>query len=233
MTTITARCHPLLEPILPKPQLAGRALPDWLRDMPSEVDAETLGGAPVRTLKHCPPFIDALAMGIMIPLAAELTIEDGQISWDWDPPVLLDSPQTRAPIGLHVPEQASGVPLRLPPGQMVVKFTNFWSLQAPEGWDLLFTHPLNRADLPFQTLSGKVSGDAFGMGNVHFPALWTDPGFSGTLPAGTPVAQVIPVPRGKTELEIAPMSEAEVAENTRIHEALQDAPGHYRKTFRR
>ena len=62
MITLTARCHPALEPILPKPVLAADALPGWLRTMPSEVASDTLGGAPIRTLKHCPPLIDALGL---------------------------------------------------------------------------------------------------------------------------------------------------------------------------
>ncbi|SEQ91475.1 hypothetical protein [Thalassovita taeanensis] len=228
---IIARCHPLLDPLLPRPLPARQALPDWLRTMPSEVEAESLGGAPVRTLKHCPPFIDALALGVMIPLATDLHIADGQVSWDWDPPNIPDAPITRAPIGLHVPEQATGAPFRLS-GHMVLKFTNFWTLEAPEGWDLLFTHPLNRADLPFQTLSGVVSADRFALGYVHFPALWTDPDFSGTLPAGTPVAQVIAVPRAAPELEVTTMTPPDVDTSRDIQEALQRTPGLYRKTYR-
>jgi len=152
MITLTARCHPALEPILPKPVLAADALPDWLRTMPSEVDSETLGGAPIRTLKHCPPLIDALGLGLLMPLAADLTVRAGEVSWHWDPPPLPADLLTRAPIGLHVPEQAAGTPL--PVAGFIIKFTNFWTLEAPEGWSILFTHPLNREDLPFRTLAG-------------------------------------------------------------------------------
>ncbi|MCW3783308.1 hypothetical protein [Defluviimonas salinarum] len=228
---IIARCHPALEPILPTPVPAARALPHWLRTMPAEVAAPTLSGMTVRTLKHCLPFIDALSLGLMIPLATDLTVEGGEIAWDWDPPVIADAPLTRAPVGLHVPEQATGAPLPVD-GQLMVKFINFWALEAPEGWDLLFTHPLNRADLPFRTLSGLVSADRFRLGYVHFPALWTDPGFEGVLPAGTPVAQVIALPCSQPGLEIATMSEAVIAESRHIQETLQAEPGHYRKSYR-
>jgi len=124
--------HPALEPILPKPVAAGRALPDWLRDMPSEVAAPSLGGKSVRTLKHCPPRIDALSLGVLIPLATDLTFTEGEVSWDWAPPVLEDARISRAPIGMHVPEQASGAPFRMAPG-LILKFMNFWTLEAPEG----------------------------------------------------------------------------------------------------
>ena len=46
---------------------AAQALPGWLGDMPTQTEAETLGGASVRTLKHCPPVIDAMRLGVLIP----------------------------------------------------------------------------------------------------------------------------------------------------------------------
>ncbi|MFC2967996.1 hypothetical protein [Acidimangrovimonas pyrenivorans] len=228
---ITARCHPLLEPLLPRPQPAGRMLPDWLRAMPSEVAAPSLGGERVRTLKHCPPLIDALSLGVLIPLATDLTVEGGEVAWDWDPPVLADAQIARAPVGLHVPEQATGAPLRLAVGA-VLKFMNFWTLEAPEGWSLLFTHPLNREDLPFRTLSGVVDCDLFRDGYVHFPALWQEAGFSGVLPKGTPVAQVIAIPRDAQGLAVETMTPDQVDANRQVQQALQDAAGVYRKRFR-
>ncbi|MEZ5714009.1 MAG: hypothetical protein R3D85_01855 [Paracoccaceae bacterium] len=228
---ITARCHPKLRPILPEPVPAAEALPDWLRTMPSEVAAPSLGGEAVRTLKHCPPLIDALSAGVLIPLATDLHVAGGEIAWDWDPPILEDALISRAPVGLHVPEQATGVPLRLATNA-VVKFMNFWTLQVPPGWSLLFTHPLNREDLPFRSLSGVVDCDLFGDGYVHFPALWTDPGFEGTLPRGTPVAQVFPLRRDGLVLELAEMGEAEIARNREVQRALAEDRGVYRKRFR-
>ncbi|MCI4661195.1 MAG: hypothetical protein MRY63_05150 [Neomegalonema sp.] len=229
MSTITARCHPALAPILPRPIPAAKGLPDWLRAMPTEVASETLGGMSVRTLKHCPPLIDALSLGILLPLAADLVVEGGEIAWDWEPPVIADQLMSRAPIGLHVPEQTSGAPLPVP-GQFAVKFMNFWTLQTPPGWSVLFTHPLNREDLPFRTLSGVVACDLFADGLVHFPALWTDPSFTGVLPAGTPVAQAIPFAReGAGGLEIGTLDEAGAQRLRATQEALQAEPGHYRK----
>jgi hypothetical protein len=107
---ITARCHPLLEPLLPKPVAASRLMPDWLGKMPSEVPAESLGGEAVRTLKHCPPVIDAMRAGVLILCPTDITVKGGNVSWDWSPPILPDASISRAPVGLHVPEQAEGTP---------------------------------------------------------------------------------------------------------------------------
>lgn len=129
---ITARRHPALEPLLPRPTQAAGAPPGWLHEMPAPAASETLGGVEVRTLKHCPPLIDALSLGVLIPLATDLTVETGEISWDWDPPIIEDAPISRAPIGVHVPEQAAGAPFALD-GGLIVKFTNFWSLTVEAG----------------------------------------------------------------------------------------------------
>ncbi len=226
---ITARCHPALRPILPAPQPAGQMRPDWLRTMPGEVQAPSLGGEAVRTLKHCPPFLDAMGLGVMIPLATDLVFDQGQVAWDWDPPVLPDTRIARAPVALHAPEQAQGAPLV---ADSVLKFMNFWTLEAPPGWSLLFLHPMNRPDLPFHTLSGLVDCDLFRDGYVHFPALWRDAGFTGVLPAGTPVAQVIAVPRNGGGLEIAEMTPDQIQANTDVQAALGATRGVYRKRFR-
>jgi len=47
---------------------------------------------------------------------------------------------------------------------------------------VLFTHPANRFDLPFTTLTGLVDCDLYHDNWVHFPAHWHDTNFSGVLP---------------------------------------------------
>lgn len=229
--TIRARCHPELESVLPPPIPARRAMPDWLRTMPRDTTAETLSGGKVRTVKQCPPVIDALGMGIMLPLACDLVARGGELTWDWNPPVLVDHSVSRAPIGMHVPEQVRGAPFE--PEGLFIKFTNFWTLETPPGWQILFTHPLNRIDLPFQTLSGVVDTDGFGRGYVHFPARWLDTEWEGTVPRGTPVVQAIPVKREAVDLEIGVMNADDLAETEGIQQALKAENGVYRKRFRR
>ncbi|MCI4664625.1 MAG: hypothetical protein MRY74_07875 [Neomegalonema sp.] len=232
MVKIVARCHPALKPVLPPPIPAAQGLPDWLRTMPSVAESATLGGASVRTLKHCPPLLDAFTSGLLLPLAADVTVGGGELSWDWAPPPTPDQLTTRAPIGLHAPEQAEGAPLPIG-DRFVLKFMNFWTLESPPGWSILFTHPFNREELPFRTLTGIVECDSFKDGFVHFPALWTDPTFEGVLKAGTPVAQAIPFPRQDMELETATFDSAAAGRVREMQAALQEEPGHYRKLRKR
>ena len=228
---IRLACLPAHEPYLPKPAIARGHLPDWLREMPPSAPSETLAGAEVRTVKRCPPFLDAMQSGVLFPLATDVRVAGGELCWDWNLPPAPGDAGTRSPLGVHVPEQATGLP-RTSRSDFVVKFTNFWTLSLPAGWSMLFGHPANRLELPFRTLTGLVDCDAWAPGRVHFPARWTDPGFEGVLPAGTPVAQGWPVRREPLELECGALDEAGMREHAALQAALQDAPGLYRRRRR-
>jgi hypothetical protein len=68
-----------------------------------------------------------------------------------------------------------------------------WGVKLPKGYSALFTHPLNRTDLPFVTTSGIMDADKWGIwGNQPFCFV---AGFEGTIPKGTPIIQVIPFKR--------------------------------------
>jgi len=226
---ITARCHPALKDLLPPPIPAEKLLPDWLKSMPDRVRSDTIGGAEVRTLKQCAPLIDAMRLGVLIPIPVDLDVKDGEVHWDWDPPPLPDTLITRAPIGAHVPEQATGSPYAA--DHLIVKFINYWTLETQPGWSLLVLHPIGYPDLPFQTLSGVVDTDRFCDGYVHFPAR-LPPDFEGRIAKGTPVAQIVPIPKGAT-LETEVMTEANISANRDVQDALAAEPGVYRKRFRK
>jgi len=227
---IVFRCDPRLEPYLPRPQPARAALPDWLRHMPSTAFSETHGDD-IRTVKHCPPFVDAMAHGFIVPLPCDIKVADGAISWDWDIPAPAAYMHPRSPISFHVPEQVAGTPL-LNGDQVVVKFNSFWTVELPPGWSLFATHPVNRMDLPFRLLSGLVDADRYHDVGILFPALWQDSGFSGVLPRGTPVAQCFPVAREALELCVQTMDEAETRSYDEVGEALTTQRGVYRKRYR-
>ena len=94
----------------------------------------------------------------------------------------------RSPLGFHDASQVSGTPL-FDPDRFLIKFHNLWTIEAPDGYALLFTHPANRFDLPFTTLTGLVDSDRYHDNFIHFPAHWHDANFSGVLPKGTPIAK--------------------------------------------
>jgi hypothetical protein len=227
---ITFRCPPEWRDLLPRPVPGRQGLPDWLKAMPQEAHSALIG-QDVRTVKHCPPFLDAMGGGWLMPLLCDVAVTGGpDFAWDWDLPPAALNRLTRSPISLHVSAQLDGVPFA-EPGMAAIKFNSAWTVEVPDGWSVLFTHPVNRFDLPFRTLTGLVDCDAFSHGFVHFPALWTDRDWTGTLPAGTPVAQLWPVPRGvEAVFGTLDGEDAEKVEETL--DRIGDARGGYRKNFR-
>ena len=107
---------------------------------------------------------------------------------------------------------------------MPLKFINPWRIKVPAGYSVLFTHPLSRPDLPFTCFSGMVDCDRFDT-TINFPFTLTGTPGEHHLPAGTPIAQLVPlrrdtllkepVARASTEAELA---EQDAAKQRKYHE---------------
>ena len=227
---MTFRCDPALSDHLPKPFPARGALPDWLRAMPAKASSE-IHGREIRTVKQCPPFVDAMTYGVMIPLPCDVTVERGTFAWVWDIPEPATPGHPRAPLSFHVAAQFAGAPFARGE-QAALKFNSFWTIELDEGWSLFATHPVNRDDLPFRLITGLVDADGFHDGGINFPAVWTQPEFSGVLPKGTPVAQCFAVPRAAPSLVFESFDEAHRTDYARTVTEVLAAPGVYRKRFR-
>ena len=227
---ITFRCDPALIALLPRPVPAKAALPDWLRQMAPRVPSGVHQRS-IRTVKQCPPFVDAMAHGFMMLLPCDVTVDYGQFGWDWPLPALSVSGHPRAPLSFHVPEQIAGSPLARG-AQSAVKFNSFWTIELEPGWSLMAVHPINRDDLPFRLITGLVDADRFNEVGINFPAVWTDPNFSGLLPRGTPIAQCYPVPREVPALVCEPMSDARARGYDALATQIMGGPGVYRKGYR-
>jgi hypothetical protein len=78
---IVFRCDPSLIDLLPRPVSAKSALPEWLRQMAPRVPS-SVHQRSIRTVKQCPPFVDAMTHGFMIPLPCDVRVEAGRFSWD-------------------------------------------------------------------------------------------------------------------------------------------------------
>jgi hypothetical protein len=228
--TITFRCPPELEAILPRPQPAVSGLPDWFKVMPSSAFSDILQIEQM-TVKKCPPFIDAMTYGFLIPLVTDLHVEDGAFSWKFDAPRNAIASYSRSPIDFHDSSQVQGTPW-FEDDLFLMKFNNFWTIESPPGISLLITHPINRHDLPFTTLTGLVDCDLYKDNFINFPARWHDPSFSGMLPKGTPVAQCIPVRREIWTARFEAIRGEAVDRLQRTSAAVTSEPGIYRQQFR-
>jgi len=183
------------------------------------------------TVKKCPPFIDAMTSGFLMLLVSDLNVANGEFSWDRDVPSGPLNCYARSPIDFHDNVQVAGTPL-FDDDRFIIKFNNYWTIELPPGYSLLVTHPINRHDLPFTTLTGLVDADRYRDNFIHFPARWRDPDFNGCLPAGTPVAQCLPVKRNRWTHKFGTITGEDAERMQATTSALKQGYGHYRRTFR-
>lgn len=179
---------------------AVKNLPDWYKaKKPLMGDSKKHqvqpNGVKNVSVKWCNPFGDALGSGYFMLLENDVQVEqvNGTPSFVWNR-------GGEGFIGSHAREQIS--PELIPEGysQDPWKFVNFWGIKTPPGYSTLFTHPMNRTELPFLTLSGVVDTDDYNQ-PVNFPFIIRND-FEGIIEAGTPIAQVIPFRRENWEAEI-------------------------------
>ena len=144
--------------------------------------------ATTATYKRCTPFFDALTSGYMAFLTTDVEVIEKS---NGDPYLMHRSKRTI--VTDHSTQQWDGL---VPPegyATVLLKWHSQISLQTPKGYSLLFLNPVNRFDLPFQTVTGIVDTDKFDL-PVHFPFFIRD-GFTGIIKKGTPITQIIPIKR--------------------------------------
>lgn len=179
---------------------AVQSLPDWYKAKKPFIDGGKKHQAFANNTKNvsvkwCNPFGDALGSGYFILLENDVQVKQVDDTQEF---VWLRGGDGF--IGSHLKQQIS--PELIPQGysQDPWKFLNFWGIKTPAGYSTLFTHPMNRTELPFLTLSGVVDTDDYNQ-PVNFPFIIKND-FEGIIEAGTPIAQVMPFKRENWESEI-------------------------------
>jgi hypothetical protein len=138
---------------------------------------------------------------------------------------------TCSPLDFHDNDQLTGSPF-FEEDRFLLKFNCFWTIELPPGYSLLATHPINRPDLPFVTLTGLVDADRYHDNYISFPARWRDPDFNGVLPNGTPVAQCVPIKRESWSAHFEEISGESAARMRDVKFMLADGIDVYRDHFR-
>jgi hypothetical protein len=164
-----------------------KLVPDWYKKIPRWkngvfFDMQT-GTNP--TLKQCIPFLDSLTLGYMITLPYDLYVEDND-----------GSPQIIVAPGVEYPPKIRNDVADLnivPSGHYPVEFV--WdynvSYTFPKGYSAIFTHPFNRHDLPFTTITGVIDGGLVMTAHGN-PPFYIKKDFKGLIPQGTPIVQLVP-----------------------------------------
>jgi len=195
------------------PLPAKSLLPEWYKSI--------IPNKQVPNLKSCLPFFDAMSSGYT------------QVTWaDIEVKRIDDS------IELVVKHNLSLVEKR--ETKSVVSYTGeyedtefiwqrYWIPKLPVGYSALITHPLNRIDLPFTTVSAIVDVDEF----FHFPVanipFYIKSEFEGVIPKGTPMYQIIPIKRDNWDTDIIAFDPHTQKENDTIIKEIGKSP--YRKFF--
>jgi hypothetical protein len=177
------------EAMLLEPEACKKHVPQWYRD--GEFHWVDENGNNQAGLKTCKPFIDVMIGGyfLLIPFDIHVTEdENGKIGLKWDGP-----DEWAGFVGER--PGAIGATIPVPAGHRKnhLIWASRWGWKTPRGWSTIVTHPFNRGDLPFRTMSATIDSDKFFTnGNIPFHLR---EGWTGTIPAGTPFAQIIPVKR--------------------------------------
>lgn len=208
----------------PKPTPASKHIPDWYKKLTTHIDNQKIyvdGNANI-TIKKCMPVFDAMTSGYHILLPCDVWVTrnpDNSPNFTW--PIQLKM------VTEHGHEQVSTFTVPDGYGPQFLKWTNPWIVKVPDGWSVIFTTPMHRDDLPFSLLPAIVDADHFKL-SVQFPFLLKS-NFSGLIPAGTPMAQVIPFKREEWKAEYGVLERGEKDKNLQEHSVYLE--NRYKRTF--
>ena len=197
----------------PKP--ASKFLPEWYKDLDSYLSGnkDTNGfGETNATIKKCMPVFDSISAGYIISTYCDIYVKQHDVTNQKNELTVPDEYKliTTQPkyehrfsnaLEYHQVDQAINHPLRGTHMISYPKFINPWAIKTPPGYSVLFIQPVHR-DSDIIVFPGVVDTDKY-MAPVHFPfALKNADKFSGLIPAGTPLVQVIPFKRDSWTMKI-------------------------------
>jgi hypothetical protein len=175
-----------------------KLVPEWYRKAESyweisDSHGHTMGG---EGLKKCMPYMDTMVSGYAVLTPYDIFVkkkEDGTLDITWNAPDNITEFVQERPmeLGSTMPRPAGHHPNHL-------IWSGVWGFKTPRKYSALLTHPLNRFDLPFTTTSGIIDSDKWhASGNVPF---FLKEDFVGTIPAGTPIFQIVPIKRASWKM---------------------------------
>lgn len=174
---------------------ASKFIPEWykktfsyLNEKPGKPDGQ---GSVPQTIKRCVPVFDAMVAGYLIPTYADVYVsqKNNQPWFEWS---------HGEGIQFHAVQQLENHPVNAKFD--APKWINPWGITLPKGYSALFLPPMHQDNKYFEILPGMVDCDEY-TSPVNFPFMLKDQKFEGLIPAGTPIAQVIPFKRDKWNME--------------------------------
>ena len=190
-------CHPDLEGTIPEPKPASKYIAEWYKKIPAFIPGSRDSfGANAMTAKKCFPMLDAMTLGYVIPLCADLNIitDAGCTKID------VTNPPGLKVAEFHGLDQIGGAKAPGAPADPI-KFINYWVIKTAPGWSTLFLPLINDIhNKNFTCLSALVDTDTYHK-EINFPAIWHTKNFDDILPAGAPLVVAIPIKRNTFKKE--------------------------------
>jgi hypothetical protein len=190
-----------------RPRPAKYFVPEWFKKMdPYDKGPKNPNGDKLivenlfsnASAKKCMPMLDGMTAGYIVPLWADVQIQQT----DYGPNITWRV--TKDVFRLHGP---SGREIPPPPGYdpIVFKFETYMQIITPPGYSLIVKPIAGHYQQPIVPLSAIVDTDTNVIDN-NFPC-WIKSGFEGIIEKGTPIAQVIPFKREAWDSEVDYISE--------------------------
>ena len=164
-------------------------IPEWYKKIPkwNKNEIYSIDSGFNHTVKQCTPFLETLTIGYIVRLPFDIYIKNNNgvpyITWN------NGIEDKYMPSWRDEVSDLNLVPAGYIPFEYTWKFN--CSFKVSKEYSILVTHPLNRNDLPFKTLSAIIDGDFAVMADGNAPFYIRD-NFEGIIPQGTPIAQLIP-----------------------------------------
>jgi hypothetical protein len=174
------------------PERSVLSIPEWYKkikpDCKKNPKFDKQGQLANTNLKMCMPFLDSLTTGYIQKTWQDIYIKrtsDNGVSWHYPKTPSIMNSRSKINIEFYNNEFYDI--------EFVWKVQ--WMMKTPKNFSVLITHPLNRMDLPFYTLSGIIDSDLY----YHAPdsslPFYIKKDFEGLIPAGTPMYQILPIKR--------------------------------------
>jgi hypothetical protein len=169
------------------PQPAVKEIPEWYRETPEYQNNGKkiwVNNSTPHTIKKCIPMFDAMTAGYILYTQVDVQIDqqEGLPFYTW---------RGQEAIAFHTIDQAPLHPARNE--TLYPKWVNPYAITTPPGYSVLITAPMHRKSI-FTIFEGVVDTDTY-KAVINFPFVLNDIKWEGIIPAGTPMAQVIPFKR--------------------------------------
>ena len=182
----------------PKP--AKKTLPLWYKELDDYVGGKKELSPNLKinqTGKRCMPMFDAMTFGYLLYTYVDIIVkplENEEVLITW---------ADKDAVEIHSQEQLQTYKTRYPKGP-IPKLINEYGIETPSGYSTYFCPPINHEN-DIMVISGVVDTDEY-TSRINLPFFIRN-GFSGVIPAGTPVAQVIPFKRESWNMEVSQKQE--------------------------